>query len=224
MMKTGSKPIVLKVGNVQVKVYRSQRRKNGSTYDQFDVADYSTGKRRFVSFANEGDAREKATEIATRLANREAEVLTLSTGDRAAYLRAREFLQPTGVAIELAAAQFADAHKKLAGRSLAEAVSYFTRRIPTSLPRRTVTEVLKELLAAKTTDGASPAYLKDLEFRLGKLADAFQCKIGSVTAVELNAFLRTLECSGRSRNNFRRAIGTLFNFAEVSGFLPKLGL
>lgn len=221
MKKTASKPIVIKVGNVQVKVYRSQRSKNGNNYEQFDVADYSSGQRRFISFASERDARDKATEIAAKLASREGDALALTRGDRSAYLRALEFLQPTGVGIELAAAQFADAHQKLAGRSLAEAVSYFTRRIPTSLPRKTVTEVFKELLAAKTTDGASAAYLKDLEFRLGKLADAFQCQIGSVTAVELNAFLRALECSGRSRNNFRRAIGTMLNFAEASGYLPK---
>src|SRR5437667_5587654 len=221
MKKTAPKPIVVKVGNVQVKVYRSQRKKNGNTYDQFDVADYSTGERRLISFANERDARSKATEIATRLANREGEVLNLTSGDRVAYLRALEFLQPTGVSIELAAAQFAEAHQKLANRSLSEAVSYFTPHNPTSLPRKTVAEIFKELLAAKTADGASAIYLRDLNFRLGKSAQAFQCQIGSVTAVEINAFLRALECSGRSRNNFRLAIGTLFRFAEASGYLPK---
>jgi integrase len=219
--KSMAKPIVIKVGNVQVKVYRSTRTKNSARYEQFDVADYSTGKRRFVTYPQERDAREKATEIATKLANREGEALTLTSGDRAAYLRALGFLQPTGVALEVATAQFADAHQKLGGRSLAEAVTFFTRHNPTTLPLRTVTEVLKEMLAAKAADGASAIYLKDLDFRLGKFAEAFQCQVGGVSAGEVNAYLRSLQCSGRSRNNSRLAIGTLFKFAEASGYLTK---
>ena len=86
MKKTGPKPIVVKVGNVQVKVYRSQRTKKGRTYDQFNLADYSTGKRRLITFANERDARQKATEIATKLANREGDVLNLRSADRITYL------------------------------------------------------------------------------------------------------------------------------------------
>ncbi|MEK7675934.1 MAG: hypothetical protein AAB676_08905, partial [Verrucomicrobiota bacterium] len=221
MKKPDQKPIVIKVGNVQVKVYRSRRKKGGNTYDQFDVVDYSGGARKFISFARERDARDKATEIATKLASRQGDVLSLTSSDRAAYLRALEFLQPTGVALELAAAQFAEAHQKLGGRSLAEAVNFFIQKNPGSLPHKTVTDVYRELLAAKTADGASTVYLKDLEFRLGKLAEAFQCQIGSVSASEVNAFLRALQCSGRSRNNYRLSIGTLFKFAEASAYLPK---
>lgn len=221
MRRKGTQPIVIKVGNVQVKIYHSHQQKNGNPYDQFNVADYSTGKRRLISFASEREARAEATRIATKLAKREGEVLTLTTGDASAYRRALEFVHPTGVRIEVAAAQFAEAHLKLAGRSLAEAVGYFVRHNPTTLPRKTVTEVFQDLLAAKRADGASTVYLKDLDYRLGRFADAFQCQIGSVGASEINAFLRALEGSGRSRNNCRRAIGTLFKFAEASGYLPK---
>lgn len=221
MRRKALQPILVKVGNVQVKVYRFEREKHGIPYDQFLLADYSTGKRRLIAFANERDARAEATRIASKLAKREGEVLTLTPADASAYRRAVEFVKPTGVAIEVASAQFAEAHQKLAGRSLSEAVTYFIRHNPATLPSKTVTEVFQELLAAKTADGASAVYLKDLDFRLGKFADAFQCPIGSVAASDINAFLRALECSGRSRNNYRLAIGTLFKFAEASGYLPK---
>ena len=39
------KPIVVKVGNAAVKIYRSHRRKKGITYSSFDVVDYSSGRR-----------------------------------------------------------------------------------------------------------------------------------------------------------------------------------
>src|SRR5437660_7502504 len=112
MRTKAPQPILIKVGNVQVKVYRSKREKHGIPYDQFLVADYSTGKRRLIAFANERDARTEATRIATKLAKREGEVLTLTTIDASAYRRALEFVQPTGVHLELAVAQFAEAHQK----------------------------------------------------------------------------------------------------------------
>src|SRR5438309_2578708 len=42
-----------------------------------------------------------------------------------------------------------------------------------------------------------------------------------VTTAEIEDFLRSLELSGRSRNNYRRAIATLFYFAEKRGYVVK---
>ena len=59
-----SKLILVKCGNVQVRIYRRQRKKGGQVYFQHDVADYTTGHRKFISFASEKQARAKAGEIA----------------------------------------------------------------------------------------------------------------------------------------------------------------
>ena len=48
-----NKPIVIKIGNVQVKIYRSARKKGGKRYEQFDVADYSSGARKYLTFSDE---------------------------------------------------------------------------------------------------------------------------------------------------------------------------
>jgi integrase len=42
-----------------------------------------------------------------------------------------------------------------------------------------------------------------------------------LTTAEIEDFLRGLGLSGRSRNNYRRAIATLVYFAETRGYLPK---
>ena len=42
-----------------------------------------------------------------------------------------------------------------------------------------------------------------------------------VTTGEIEDFLRSLNLSGRSRNNYRRAIATLFYFAETRGYFVK---
>lgn len=211
------KPIVVKFGNASVRVYRGHTR----AYQYFQVPDYSSGKRKFLTFSDERAAREKAEDIAKMLNTGQAEVLKLTTADVAAHRRAVELLKPTGIALELAAAEFAEAKARLGNRSLAEAVNFFLRHCPSSLPRKTVAEVVDELVAAKTADGASAVYLKDLNFRLGKLKEMFHTQIADVTAADLNVFLRGLKCSGRGRNNYRNAIGTLINFAESSGCMAR---
>ncbi len=63
--------------------------------------------------------------------------------------------------------------------------------------------------------------MRDLKLRLGHLADSFRCPIANVDAPLLNEWLRSLECSGRTRNNYRAVAATLFNYAEAEGYLPK---
>lgn len=211
------KPITVKVGNVAVRIYRGQTR----GYPYFQVADFSSGKRKFITFSNEQEARDKAHEIAHKLNSGQVDVLTMTSADRAAFVRAAELLQPTGIPVELAAAEFAEAKAKLGGRSLVEAVNFFVRHNPAALPRRTVAEVVAELVAAKTADGVSAVYLKDLNFRLGKFQEAFCGQISDVTAADINVFLRGLKCAGRGRNNYRGSIGTLMKFAGASGYVTR---
>ena len=215
------KPIVVTVKNASVRIYRKERRKGGNIYQQFDVADYSTGRRRFISFADEEEARRKAREIASSLGGKKGDVVTLDGAAASAYLRAIELIEPTGIALELAAAQFAQAHSTLNGQSITDAVNYYVKRQPSALTHKTCQEVYDELLEAKRKDGTSVRYLQDLQFRLRTFVKSFQCGVASVTASLVNEWLRALKCGPRSRNNFRRAIVTLFSFAEAHDHLPK---
>lgn len=215
--KQEQKPIVVKFGNASVRIYRGHTR----GYHYFQVADFSSGKRKLLTFSDEQEARTKAEDIAKNLNSGQVEVLKLTNADVASHQRAIHLLKPTGVSLELAAAEFAEAKAKLGNRSLMEAVNFFLRHNPSSMPSKTVTEVVDELVAAKTADGASAVYLKDLNFRLGKLKDSFRIQMADLTAADLNVYLRGLKCSGRGRNNYRCAIRTLINFAEASGYLTK---
>jgi hypothetical protein len=47
-MKTRSSAVLVKRGNITVRIYHYQ--KNGATY--FNIADYSSGKRRFIGFSD----------------------------------------------------------------------------------------------------------------------------------------------------------------------------
>ena len=221
MAKTKTKPIEVKVGNVVVNIYRRKRVRGEKTYPVFDVADYSEGKRKFLSFAGEQEARDKASQIAVLLANRQGAVLSVTNTDWAAYVRALELLKPTGVPLELAAAQFAEVHAMLGGRSLKEAVSYFVKRQPAAVPQKTVREVYDEMLRMKAKDGSSPVYLKDLKYRVGAFVKHFGGQIAEVSEGQLNEWLRSLPGCARSRNNVRDAVRAMFRYAVDAMYLPK---
>jgi integrase len=218
--KTESKHITIKNGNIAVRIYRRSRKKGGVLYPSFDVVDHSGGKRKFICFASEQDAREKATEIADALASGQAGVLTLTVEDKASYTRALELLAPTGVALEVAASVFAEAWARLKGRSLLEAVDFYVQRHSKPRPTKTVQEVVDEMIEAKKKDGASAVYVKDLKFRLGKVAEAFAVPIASLDAPLLNGWLRSLDCGARHRNNYRRIVVTLIKFAIAQDYIP----
>ena len=88
-----SKPLVVKAGNVPVRIYRSESR----GYETFTVAYYSGGTRRRESFASVVNARERANEIARAIINDRLAVLELTSADREGYLGAINMLRPFGV-------------------------------------------------------------------------------------------------------------------------------
>jgi len=221
-------PITVKRGHTIVKIYRTPSR----GCDAYTVSYYLGEQRVRKTFADLGLATTEAETVANKLSTGEVNVLTLTSGDRLSYVRAIEALKPTGVPLEMAAMQFADAHALLQGGSLVEAARYYVKRNPPQMPKMLVPKVVEEMIAAKTADGVSKYYTSDLKWRLGRFAKKFPGSITFVTSADIQDFLRDLKgepdeagkalpVTGRSRNNFRRAIGTLINFAVSRGYLVK---
>ncbi len=221
-------PITVKRGHTIVKIYRTPSR----GCDAYTVSYYLGDQRVRKTFADLGLATTEAETVANKLSTGEVNVLTLTSGDRLSYIRAIEALKPTGVPLEMAAMQFAQAHALLEGGSLVEAARFYVKRNPPQMPKMLVPNVVTEMIEAKTTDGMSKYYTSDLKWRLGRFAEKFPGSITFLTSADIGDFLRglTVEAddgkksaavSGRSRNNFRRAIGTLVNFAVSRGYLVK---
>lgn len=89
------------------------------------------------------------------------------------------------------------------------------------LPKRTVTEVYRQFLAAKKADNASTRYLHDIQSRLGRLSDRFHGEISDLTTRELESWNSGLGCGPVARNAVRALVITLFNFARQRGYLSK---
>jgi integrase len=235
----------IQIGKEKIYVYETSNRiyrlnaKTGAkelkgVHPQFTLV-YREGNRRIKrKFTTLEVAKTEADVIHNRLANTQTEVLNLTLLQKAEYVQAVNTLKQwnTAVSLQLAVADYVDAVKRLPiGISLKEAVDSHLKRHPAGLSVKTVKEVTDLLIKAKQEAGKSDVYVKDLRLRLGHFADRFNVPIASVTASQIEDFLRSARVkkksgaaqtwSGRTQNNYRQRINTLFEFAIKRGFLPK---
>lgn len=207
---TSKFPVEIKRGNVAVKIYRGKNRVNGTSYDQYTLVYYDGAQRKKKRFADLEEARREAEFSANKLANGENEVLRLTPSDRAIYVQSVEALRPFGVPLNVAVLEYVSAIKGLPeGATLKEAVDYFRKRNPASLVKRTVREVVDEMIAAKRAAKLSDVHIKDLESRLGKFANDFQLNVGGVSGQMLQAWLDGMDASGRTRRGALPSRSTL---------------
>lgn len=217
-MKT-EKPFPLKIrrGSCTVTIYRVQ---NGA-YLKFPVRWTECGVPKAQTFSDLGEAKRKAEETATRLESGDREALGMKGTEAQSYGLATRTLKPLGVPIHVAAGEYAEAAKWLGGASIIEAAKFFAKHHAAKTVTKTVPEVYADFMEAQKMDGASVRYVQDCRSRLGRFAEAFKCNIGSVLAADMEAWMRTLKVSARTRNNFRTALITFFHFASARSFLPK---
>lgn len=211
-------PMEIQSGSVIVRIYKVENKGRPS----FTVSYFADGKRKLKMFAGFDDAHAEAKSKADSLSRGELDVLHLVNAECFAYVHAAEAVRPTGLPLELAAKEYAEAWKVLGGKaSVIEAAKEFAQRHLHTLPDKMLPAAVKDMLDAKTRDGASNAYMKVLRFYLNRLADTFHCQVRSVTTSSLADFLRGLDVSPRSKNNARQTLGAFFKYCKERGWLPK---
>jgi len=105
------------------------------------------------------------------------------------------------------------------GKTLREAAEFFVKHQKIVSEKRTVLELVMELIQNKTRDGASARYIKDLRTRLKIFAKSFpESQIAEISAVAVDDWLRELPHSPTTRNNYRRLLGVLFGYAVQRGY------
>ena len=56
---------------------------------------------------------------------------------------------------------------------------------------------------------------------MGKASKAFRGFIQRITSSDIEAWLDSIKAAGRTRNNYRSSLTTLFSFARKRGYLPR---
>jgi integrase len=105
------------------------------------------------------------------------------------------------------------------GKNIRDAVGFYLPHLQAMNRTCTFRALTDDLLIAKKKDGASARYLGDLRSRLGQFAASMGNKtVASLPAREVDEWLRALEVSATTRNNFRRVLIVAFNFAQARGY------
>lgn len=178
----------------------------------------------------EKQARARAEEIATMLADGRAQVLELTAGDRDSYRFARSIAEEFSTPLHSAMEEWAAARKLLAGGTLLEAVNFYLQRPTCSKVVPPSEQILEELLGLLqdrvSTKDLSSKYFHDLKRDLTPYVQAFPNLVG-VTETQLRGYLRELRTrknepvGSRTRDNARDAIARLYHFARVQSYWPK---
>lgn len=161
-----------------------------------------------ICFATEGEARAEAIKQAGNLVHEGLQALALSKDQRLDAERALKILGTSA--------------------TLTGAAEFFMRHTAAGEQGKAAGEVIRDLMAAKRNAGRRPATIIDAEHRLTRFAATFgERPLGTITLFDLETWLAGLEVGPVTRDNFRRAIVGLFNYAQRRGLCdgnPALGL
>jgi integrase len=203
--------------SVSLKIYKTPR----DGYDAFTVVYYKDGERKRILAKSFEAAVKEAEAASTFLGSASGDVLELRSADRASYLRSREFADKAGIPLEVMASRYYRLMQILGDTPPDVAAEYYKKMHPTKLPMKLVKTVIDELLTSKRGDGLSDGYLRHLGYDLAKFNATFNNNIGSITGAEIDAWLRGLNVSGRTRNNLRCSVHTLFVYAKSRRYLAR---
>jgi integrase len=135
-------------------------------------------------------------------------------------MRAIQLLADLNVPLVAAVEDYVQARKLADGQSLTSITEDYRKHIRPLARRATVPELVNELLAARSQDGASKTYRAQLKTVLTRFAAAFPGEILAVTSADIDGWLRGLGVSASSRNGMLICVKVLFSFARSMNCLP----
>lgn len=203
----------IKRGSVTVKIYETPVTvSSGQTYSCHTVRWHFNGKTFNKKFGKKNSATRAAVFAETKaveLANGETAVLKLTDADAASYARARQLVEPLGVPLETAIADYVGMKKR-------------EREKKDCLPFPKIVELF---VSRKKTDGTRQRHLTDIRTRLETLKALFPYPADQITAATINCALDRLQESekwtNRTRNHYRAIMLNCCNYAKANHLLPR---
>lgn len=193
---------------------------------RFIAAYYAEGKRRLVKFKSLEAAKAGAKEIIQTLTTGVAHVATFTPKETASINDAVDILTPLEISLTEAVRQFAEAHKILRGGSIVSAAKFYAKHLEEENRRGALTPITFPELTTKFLDSIkgtkSNRYIIDLKTKLKKASGVFKGQIRSIRADDIDQWLSGMKkASGRTKNNYRMALLTLFSYARDKKHLPR---
>jgi integrase len=210
-------PITVKKGHATVKIYKVKNRDRAN----YCVSYISASGRQRRNFADLDLAKREAAIVAQNLADGDIEALKLTGREKQIYVEAERAIAGTGLPLHSVAHEFARAFNILGGAHIVDAARYYKKHVDIDLPQITAADAVQKFHAAKRAEGLSVVYLNDIRWLLGDFAQAFQCPLSSIQPEDLRQYLNAKRVGLVAKENRRRLLVVLFNFAKAQGWLRK---
>lgn len=207
-------PINVRCDSAVVKVYRTGD-------DHFTVAWRRAGRRVRASRNTLNAAKKFAGEKARELADGKHDIMELRAADRERFLSALSSLADTGLSLDVACKEFAEAWRLVKPASLIQVARWWKEHHSHDLPEKAIAEIAEEFLKDRGEAGVCGEHMGNLRRCLGWFTSRFPGQIKGVSAAMIEDALRSLKCAPATWNDRRRIIVSLFNFARRRGYLFK---
>lgn len=216
-MKKPEWPKVIRVGNVTVKIHK---RKTSAGNENFMVEYRDTdGKRKFPSAKTEEDAMALAQQKGRLLSNFGASVADTKPAEVAAYVRARELLEPFSVSVlQLAerGAQWLGQFKTLDGIGLALANPQ--AGAVANVVAKPLHDAKKDYVAELKADHKSELHIQNVETRLDRVLQPFKCDVATIDTPTLQKRLDAMNGGNTNYDNNRRVLSAFFGWCHRNSF------
>jgi integrase len=208
---------VIEGKGIKVPIYSSPVR--GVT--SFQLSYYKEGKRERERTSSIESARKRARELIEELASGKAHGgVTFSAAQAAILKEAGESLKEFDVPLTRAVREYIEALRILNGQgTLSEAAQFFVREDKKrKIPQIKFQDLVDKYLLSITDN--SYRYKQDTQARLRLAAKAFSTDIQDITTTKIDEWLDSIKARGRTRNNYRTSLASLFSYARNQGYLP----
>ena len=211
--------VVIKEKTTSIPIYSAGEGK-------FIAAYYAGGKRKLVKYQSLELAKQGAKEIIQSLTTGVAHVAAFSPTQTALINDAIEMLRPYGLTVNEAVRQVVEAKKVLGGSSLVSAAQFFSKHLAEENRRGALVPITFPDLVTKYLDSIrgmkSHRYILDLAVRLKKAVKVFKGQVREIRADDIDQWLLGMnKVTGRTRNNYRMALLTVFSYARDKKHLPR---
>ena len=209
---------VVSVGRelAEIKIYTLRSR---GGYRSFQCCWYELGKRQAKTFGHLRAAKLFAQQKTVALANGLTEINESTLRDVEVFKDCENRIAKFGLSIPSVIQEWIALKESLPNVPLSEAVQYY-RRHHGAIKRMTVAEAIALFLESKKGAGLSDVYLSGCKVQFEKVTKGLgSYQLGEVAQSQIDQFLRGLPGGPVYKNNFRRVLVTLFNWARKQGYL-----
>jgi integrase len=204
---------------VTIVITPSKSVKKGVVYKSYQIADYSSGRRKRWTFANLDKAKRKAKELAESKGTGESTLSALAPLEQAIQA-ALEALTPTATRIDRAAYIFADACQIVEPAEIVTACRFWRDHRPDKKLRRvTVSDGINEFLAYHRASAVRKQNLKNF---LDLFAREFgDMAISSIHQIQIEKWFAGREWASKTVNGCLQMTSQFWKYAIKNGWAVK---